>query len=190
MPLLKIAVIGLIVMGGLWVRASTTPGELATVISITDGDTVRLKTQEGREVRVRLACIDAPESSAKHGESATERLAQLTPEGSQLRFKDLGSGGFGRRAGELYTGMWPLYSIANRTLVSEGKAVVYPQYVRKCKTADYWWDEKWARIFRRGVHADPDFCKPWLYRAGSCPSRSRPRLFAWLESLLMNPWAM
>lgn len=185
----KIIIIGLILIAGNWVLVSTTPGEPATIVSITDGDTVRLKNQDGQGIRVRLACIDAPESGAKHGSTATQRLAQLTPEGSTIRYQDLGSGGYGRRAGELFTGSWPLYSSANRTLVQEGKAVVYPQYVSKCDKVAYWWDEKWARLWRRGIHADPHFCPPWLDRRGACPTEARWAIASWIEALLMNPWA-
>ena len=182
--------VSLILIAAHWVRVSTTPGERATIVSITDGDTVKLTTQQGEELRVRLACIDAPESGAKYGSTATQRLVQLTPEGSTVRFKDLGSGGYGRRAGEIYTGIWPLYKAANRTLVAEGKAIVYPQYVSKCDQVAYWWDEKWARVFRRGVHADPHFCQPWLYRRGACPTKARWGLITWMEAVFMNPWAM
>jgi len=188
--LLSIGAVCLIGGGVIWVRSATTPGELATITAITDGDTVRLATRQGREIRVRLACIDAPESTAKHGDSATRRLEELTPAGSRVRFKDLGSGGFGRRAGELYSGIWPLYTNANRVLVAEGKAVVYPQYVSKCDRVAYWWDEKWARMLRRGVQGDSTFCKPWVYRNGICPARKTQGFLYWLQSVWMNPWAM
>ena len=56
----------------------------------------------------------------------------MTPVGATIRFVELGSGGWGRRAGELYAGRWPFYTNANRKLVAEGKAVVYPQYFSKC----------------------------------------------------------
>ena len=186
----KIIAISLILIAGNWVRMSTTPGEQVRIVSITDGDTVRLINKNGEELRVRLACIDAPESGASHGSTATSRLAQLTPVGSVVRFKDLGSGGFGRRAGELYTGVWPMYISANRTLVAEGKAIVYPHYVKKCNRLAYWWDEKWARLSRRGVHADSNFCKPWLYRRGECPTEPRWAFVSWIEALFMNPWAL
>lgn len=88
----KIIAVSLILIAGNWVHVSTTPGEQARIVSITDGDTVRLEDQNGLELRVRLACIDAPESGAKYGSTATSRLAQLIPEGSIVRFKDLGRG--------------------------------------------------------------------------------------------------
>lgn len=184
----RIITIILIAVTAGWIRVSTTPGERATIVSITDGDTVRLKNHKGQELRVRLACIDAPESRTHHGKKATERLAELTPVGSIVRFKDLGSGGYGRRAGELYTGIWPVYTIANRALVGEGKAVVYPQYVSKCNKVAYWWDEKWARLWRLGVHADPHFCEPWLYRSGQCPTAKGGGFISWTEALIMNLW--
>ena len=77
----KIIIISLILIAGNWVRESTTPGKQATIVSITDGDTVRLRDQDGQEIRVRLACIDAPEYGAKHGSTATQRLAQLVGRG-------------------------------------------------------------------------------------------------------------
>lgn len=51
-----------------------------TVISVGDGDTLRMDRQ-GTNATVRLAFIDAPETSqTPYGPAATERLRQLTPE--------------------------------------------------------------------------------------------------------------
>lgn len=180
-----------VVGGGVWVKASKTPGVLAVITSVTDGDTVRLETEGGRKLKVRLACIDAPEGNVEgHGGAAARRLEELTPVGSTIRFVELGSGGWGRRAGELYSGRWPFYTNANRKLVAEGKAVVYPQYVSKCNRSDYWWDEKWARVFRRGVQGDGHFCNPWNNRRGYCPDSDKRGLKFWWNSLWMNPWKM
>ena len=177
--------------GAIWLKASTTPGVAAVITSVTDGDTVRLTTENGSELKVRLACIDAPEGNVEgHGGAAAKRLEELTPVGSNIRFVELGSGGWGRRAGELYSGSWPFYTNANRRLVAEGKAVVYPQYVSKCNRSDYWWDEKWARIFRRGVQGDGKFCNPWNSRRGFCPKNDNRDFDFWWKSLWMNPWKM
>ena len=130
-----------VVGGGVWVKASTTPGVSADITSVTDGDTVRLETEGGRKLKVRLACIDAPEGNVEGiGGAAASRLEEMTPVSSTIRFVELGSGGWGRRAGELYAGRWPFYTNANRKLVAEGKAVFYPQYVSKCSRSDYCWD--------------------------------------------------
>ena len=180
-----------VVGGGVWVKASTTPGVSADITSVTDGDTVRLETEGGRKLKVRLACIDAPEGNVEGiGGAAASRLEEMTPVSSTIRFVELGSGGWGRRAGELYAGRWPFYTNANRKLVAEGKAVVYPQYVSKCNRSDYWWDEKWARVFRRGVQGDGNFCNPWNSRRGYCPDRDKRGLKFWWDSLWMNPGKM
>ena len=75
-------------------------------------------------------------------------------------------------------------------LAAEGKAVVCPQYVSKCNRSDYWWDEKWARVFRRGVQGDENFCNPWNNRRGYCPDSDKRGLKFWWNSLWMNPWKM
>ena len=138
-----------------------------------------------------MACIDAPEGNVEgHGGAAARRLKELTPVGATIRFVELGSGGWGRRAGELYAGRWPFYTNANRKLVAEGKAVVYPQYFSKCNRSDYLWEEKWARVFRRGVQCDGNFYNPWNTRREYCPDSHKRGLKFWLDSLWMNPWKM
>ena len=64
-----------VVGGGVWVKTSTTPGVSAVITSVTDGDTVHLETKDGRKLKVRLACIDAPEGNTNgHGGAAARLL--------------------------------------------------------------------------------------------------------------------
>lgn len=71
----------------------TPPGLLhtdgtGTVVSITDGDTLRLEV-DGRELRVRLIGIDTPEVYPEvecFGPEATDALATLAPVGSSLLY--------------------------------------------------------------------------------------------------------
>ena len=84
------------------VKGSTPPGVLDVITSVTDGNTDRMRTEDGRELRVRLACIDTPESNvAEHCGAAAKRLDKLTPVGATIRFVELGSSGWGRLEGEL-----------------------------------------------------------------------------------------
>ena len=39
-----------VVGGGVCVKAATTPGVSAVITSVTDGDTVRLETEDGRKL--------------------------------------------------------------------------------------------------------------------------------------------
>jgi endonuclease YncB( thermonuclease family) len=53
----------------------------ATVLSIGDGDTIRVLAQ-GRKITIRLACIDAPEVAQNpHGQRGREVLRMRLPTG-------------------------------------------------------------------------------------------------------------
>lgn len=50
-----------------------------TLVSVGDGDTVRVTSQQGEKVTVRLACIDAPETSqGTSGKWSTQTLKGLS----------------------------------------------------------------------------------------------------------------
>ena len=51
--------------------------EIATVISVTDGDTFRIRFPQGSEDRVRLIGIDAPEDGSAFAAAATTHLENL-----------------------------------------------------------------------------------------------------------------
>jgi micrococcal nuclease len=58
----------------------------ATVVYVIDGDTIII-TLDGRQTRVRLLGIDAPEDTGRHncfGEQATAELRRLLPHGSAV----------------------------------------------------------------------------------------------------------
>ena len=55
-----------------WPAGVAAQGVKATVLSIGDGDTIRVR-QAGKTLTVRLACIDAPESAqTPYGQRARE----------------------------------------------------------------------------------------------------------------------
>ena len=55
--------------------AAFLPSGQALVISVGDGDTIRVKDSAGKSVTVRLACIDAPETAqVSTGQEATAAL--------------------------------------------------------------------------------------------------------------------
>lgn len=57
---------------------ATAPiADTALVVSITDGDTIRVRFADGREDKVRLIGIDSPEPGQEHSQQATARLAEL-----------------------------------------------------------------------------------------------------------------
>ena len=51
--------------------------DAATVISVGDGDTLRV-TDRGKNITIRVACIDAPETAqAPYGQQARQALQDL-----------------------------------------------------------------------------------------------------------------
>lgn len=100
----------------------------ATVVSVGDGDTMRINYQ-GQTITVRLACIDAPETAqTPWGPAATDRLRQLTPRDSTIQFREADTDRYGRTVAEIYAGGQNV----NLQMVQEGYAVVYTQFLRSC----------------------------------------------------------
>ena len=57
----------------------------ATVISVGDGDTIRVRTSLGETQTIRLAYIDAAKmAQAPHEEQARQRLQQIIPVGTPV----------------------------------------------------------------------------------------------------------
>ena len=76
----------------------------ATVLSIGDGDTLRV-LEGSRTVNVRLACIDAPETSqAPFGAQARQQLQVLAPVGSTVELRIKATDRYGRSVAELSRG--------------------------------------------------------------------------------------
>lgn len=98
------------------------------VVSVGDGDTLRV-VAGGKNVTVRLACIDSPENSQiPFGKAATDRLRQLLPPGQQVDLRVADTDRYGRSVAKVYKGNLSI----NLALVQEGQAVVYREYLSAC----------------------------------------------------------
>lgn len=96
----------------------------ATVVSVGDGDTLRMEYQ-GQTIIVRLACIDTPETSQlPWGPAATERLRQLAPRGTTIQFREADTDRYKRLVAKIYANSQNV----NLQLVSEGYAVFVPSF--------------------------------------------------------------
>ena len=74
------------------------------VLSIADGDTVTVN-EAGARLKVRLACIDAPElSQTPYGQASRQALQALLPLGSQVTLRIKATDRYGRTVAELLTG--------------------------------------------------------------------------------------
>jgi endonuclease YncB( thermonuclease family) len=160
-------------------------GTIATVVSIGDGDTIRVR-DTGRLVTVRLACIDAPEmAQAPYGAKTHRYLKTRLAEGSAVRLIPNTKDRYGHTVAEVIGEV-----NLNLALVEDGKAFAYRQYLAGCDTRKCLDAEYRASRHRYGVWQVPGgITRPWDFRrikrtaqpAGAGAARSR--------SMQPAPWA-
>lgn len=127
MKLASILTITLLLLSEIPSLAQTLPK--MQVVSVGDGDTIRVRNNKGQQLTIRLSCIDAPElGQAPWGEQTKNRLKQLLPVGQAVNLRIIEKDKYGRTVAEVYQGNQSI----NLKLVEEGHAVVYTQYLNKC----------------------------------------------------------
>lgn len=154
----------------LWVFIAlsfATPAAAAElkVLSIGDGDTIRVTTPTGtKKTTVRLACIDAPETSqAPYGNDARQALQADLPIGTEVGLRTKATDRYGRTVAEVLKGTTNI----NQALVATGAAFVYWQYIEGCNRETYSRLENEARLKSLGIWAVPGgIQRPWDYRRG------------------------
>ena len=136
----------------------------AAVISVGDGDTLRVQSQ-GKAMTVRLACVDAAEmKQAPYGQAASQRLKQLLPNGQQVSLRVVDVDRYQRTVAEVYVGSTAI----NLQMVREGQAVVYQQYLSGCPGLrnQLLQAEQQARSQRLQFWSQAQPIMPWDYRRG------------------------
>ena len=133
----------------------------ASVLSVGDGDTITV-IEGSRRIKVRLACIDAPETSqSPYGIEARRTLQDLLPIGSSVTLRTKTTDRYGRNIAEVLKGSTNI----NQSLVGIGNAFVYWQYIKGCDRQTYSRLENDARLKGVGVWGVPGgIQRPWDYR--------------------------
>ena len=104
------------------------PSNAAEVLSIGDGDTLTVKEGNPR-TKVRLACIDAPETSqSPYGKAARQALKSLLPVGSDVTLRSKATDRYGRTVAEVIRNR----SNINQSLLETGNVFVYSQEIKGC----------------------------------------------------------
>ena len=134
----------------------------ATVASIGDGDTIRVR-QAGKALTVRLACIDAPETAqTPYGQQARTYLQHRLPIGREVSLNIKTTDRYGRSVAEVFSGV-----NINLALVEDGQAFVYRQYLSGCDAKEYLDAEYRASRRRYGVwQVEGGISRPWDFRRG------------------------
>ena len=154
LPLAVTAVVALLVAALVGQGGDSLVGE---VVGVTDGDTIRVM-RSGREVRVRLDGIDAPES----GQDFSRRAEQLTSSlvfGNvvQVNVRDVD------RYGRLVARVLVDGTDVSVALVEQGLAWHYTLYSDDPVLAEA---EQSARRAEIGLWSRPNPIPPWDYRRG------------------------
>ena len=152
------------------------PLHAGTILSVGDGDTITVR-EGSQRIKVRLACIDAPETSqSPYGMDSRRALQGLLPIGSEVTLKTKAVDRYGRNVAEVLKGATNI----NQQQVASGNAFVYWQYISGCDRQTYSRLENDARLKRAGVWSvTGGIQRPWDYRhnkrghhAGSAPEVS------------------
>ncbi len=152
--LIAISALFLMVLFSGWLHASSFTGKLVKVI---DGDTVEVM-HNGKAERVRLAQIDAPESSQPFGQAAKRYVLEVAAL-RVVRVEVETIDRYGRTVGEVF--LLPDETNLNQDIVAAGYAWQYKRYSTDPVYANL---ETEARSARRGLWKDKRPIPPWEWR--------------------------
>ena len=142
--------------------AASLPEYEVVANSVHDGDTLRVRSPKGEVLKVRFACIDAPELKQPLGQESRNYLRSMINEaGGKVKVKVINTDRYGRSVAEV----WTKSGLLQSRMTAAGMAFAYDQYSKDCPN----WDavkssEKAAMEFKLGVWRLPNFERPWNYR--------------------------
>lgn len=141
----------------------SSPALAAKVLSVGDGDTITV-IEGAKRTKIRLACIDAPETSqAPYGIESRKAVQALLPIGTEVTFRVKAIDRYRRTVAEVFRGSVNV----NQKQVESGNAFVYWQYIQGCDRGTYSRLENAARLKRAGIWSvNTGIERPWDYRHG------------------------
>ena len=141
----------------------------AKILRIVDGDTaVVRRTENGKQVRIRLYGINAPEmpdlqwKRQPYGRAAKDFLEKMLPFGSRVMVEAMGRDRYNRAVALISL---PDGNQVQEELLRAGLAWVYPQHCTLRAVCDgYRALEQEAKQAERGLWADMQPVPPWEWR--------------------------
>ena len=124
-------------------------------IRVVDGDTIRAEAK-GREIKIRLVEIDAPEINQPFGVQSKNFLNKLLNE-KDVTLISQGEDRYGRTLGEIYANG----ESANALMIKSGFAWVYDRYVKDSSLYQY---QDQAKSENLGLWRAKDPIAPWMWR--------------------------
>lgn len=144
----------------------------ATVIKVSDGDTLTVRNSNKQKVVIRLACIDSAESGQPTGAEAKEYLNELLPPGTAIKVKEAATDQYERVVAQIYADG----QLINLRLVALGHAVIYPAYFKPCREVGglYHLAQDSARANKLGFWSQLNPIFPWNWRKRAVPRHVLP----------------
>ena len=124
-------------------------------IQVVDGDTIRAEVK-GKEIKIRLVEIDAPEINQPFGAQSKNFLNKLLYE-KDVTLIAQGEDRYGRVLGEIYANG----ESANALMIKSGFAWVYDRYVEDLSLYEY---QDQAKAKNLGLWRSDDQIAPWVWR--------------------------
>lgn len=142
-------------------------GDTLAVLSVHDGDSLRLRREDGQGMVVRLYGVDCPELGQPYGEAARDLTRRLV--GRSVTVRPTGGKSWRREVAVvlLHDGR-----SLQAALVEAGLAWVDDRFCRSPECDDWRQAQARARAARRGLWADASPMPPWQWRrAKKIPDR-------------------
>lgn len=155
----RFAIFSLFLLAPLFLQSLASSEEYyGRVVGISDGDTFTLLVSGNRQVKIRLAEIDAPESGQAYGRRARQELSALAFN-KQARVRVIDIDRYGRSVGRVLVDGLDV----NAEMIRRGAAWVFPKYARDMRL--YTLEEE-ARQEKRGIWSlqKNDKIPPWEWR--------------------------
>ena len=124
-------------------------------IRVVDGDTIQAEAK-GKEIKIRLVEIDAPEMNQPFGAQSKNFLNRLLYE-KDVTLIAQGEDRYGRTLGEIYANG----ESANALMIKSGFAWVYDRYVKDSSLYKY---QDQAKAENLGLWRAKDPIAPWVWR--------------------------
>lgn len=142
--------------------AANLPEYEVVAKSVHDGDTMRVRSRTGEVLKIRFACIDAPELKQELGQESRDTLRSYINESDgKVRINVVDTDRYGRSVAEV----WTKTGLLQSRMVSSGMAFAYDAYSKNCP---HWnavkSNERTAIESKLGVWNSPSFQKPWDWR--------------------------
>ena len=134
-------------------------GKQLAVLSVHDGDSLRVRLTDCKSVAVRLYGVDCPELGQPYGEAARDMTLRLV--GRRVTVRSTGGKSWRREVAVI---VLPDGTTLQAALVEAGMAWVDDRFCRRPECGDWRQAQATARAARHGLWADDAPVPPWQWR--------------------------